>query len=126
MSTSVLAADRRCAVGIDYGTLSGPAVVVRVHDGAELGSAITPLPKLPVAHAVWSPRPSLPTSAEAWLIAGGPHHTVLTASVSVEALADFAAMSGTELLVIDEDTTLKDFGREVRWNAAYYRLAGGL
>lgn len=27
-------------VGVDYGTLSGRAVVVRVHDGAELGSAV--------------------------------------------------------------------------------------
>ncbi|MDQ0894810.1 hypothetical protein [Agromyces ramosus] len=31
-----------------------------------------------------------------------------------------------ELLVIDEQTTLPDFQREVRWNQAYYRLAQGL
>ena len=29
-----------CVVGVDYGTLSGRAVVVRVADGAELGSAV--------------------------------------------------------------------------------------
>jgi L-arabinose isomerase len=39
---------------------------------------------------------------------------------------DFAEMSKTELLVIDEHTTLPDFQRELRWNQAYYRLAQGL
>jgi len=32
--------DRALVVGVDYGTLSGRAVVVRVADGAELGSAV--------------------------------------------------------------------------------------
>jgi L-ribulokinase len=31
---------RALVIGIDYGTLSGRAVVVRVHDGAELGAAV--------------------------------------------------------------------------------------
>ncbi len=85
-----------------------------------------PLPKLPVAHAVWAPRPDLSTSAEAWLLAGGPHHTVLSAALGIEALEDFASIAGVELLVIDERTTLREFSREVRWNAAYHRLAAGL
>jgi len=33
-----------CVVGVDYGTLSGRAVVVRVRDGAELGSAVYEYP----------------------------------------------------------------------------------
>ena len=33
-------ADDRFVIGIDFGTLSGRAVVVRVSDGAELGSAV--------------------------------------------------------------------------------------
>ena len=41
-----------------------------------------PMPRLPVACAVWKPAPDLPTSAEAWLIAGGPHHTVLSTAVT--------------------------------------------
>ena len=85
-----------------------------------------PLPMLPVAHAVWEPQPSLATSAEAWLLAGGPHHTVLSQAVGTEALADFAAIAGAELLVIDAETRMRDFAREVRWNAAYHRLAQGL
>jgi len=84
------------------------------------------LPRLPVACAVWQPKPSLSTSAEAWLMAGAPHHTVLSKAVGVEVLQDFAEMSGTEIVVIDADTTPRSFQRELRWNAAYHRLAEGL
>jgi L-arabinose isomerase len=85
-----------------------------------------PLPKLPVACAVWKPAPSLATAAECWLIAGGPHHTALSTAVSVEALIDFAQMIDVELLHIDAATTVRAFINEVRWNQAYYRLAQGL
>jgi L-ribulokinase len=34
----------KCVIGIDYGTLSGRAVVVRTEDGAELGSAVFEYP----------------------------------------------------------------------------------
>ncbi|WP_207392774.1 ribulokinase [Aeromicrobium sp. IC_218] len=36
--------DDQHVVGVDYGTLSGRAVVVRVRDGAELGTAVHPYP----------------------------------------------------------------------------------
>ncbi|WP_219468985.1 L-arabinose isomerase [Nonomuraea rhizosphaerae] len=85
-----------------------------------------PLPALPVARAVWRPRPNLRTSAEAWLTAGAPHHTVLSTVVGVEELTDLADMLGVELLVIDADTTPRSFAKELRWNQAYYRLAQGL
>ncbi|MFG2044049.1 L-arabinose isomerase, partial [Dactylosporangium sp. NPDC048998] len=78
-----------------------------------------------VARAVWKPAPSLGVSAEAWLTAGGPHHTVLSRAVGVEELYDLAEMVSTELLVIDSATTTREFAKEVRWNAAYYRLARG-
>ncbi|ROO62008.1 L-arabinose isomerase [Micromonospora sp. Llam0] len=84
-----------------------------------------PLPKLPVARAVWRPEPDLPTSAEAWLTAGGPHHTVLSQSVGVDELHDLAEMTGTELAVIDADTTVRRFAAELRWSQAYHRLARG-
>jgi L-arabinose isomerase len=84
-----------------------------------------PLPKLPVARAVWEPRPSFETATESWILAGAPHHTVLTAALGVEALADFAEMVGTELLVIDSSTTAAAFRDRIRWNQAYYRLARG-
>jgi L-arabinose isomerase len=81
------------------------------------------LPNLPVACAVWEPRPSLSTSAEAWLMAGAPHHTVLSKAVGVEVLEDFAEMTGVEMVTIGADTTPRGFQRELRWNAAYHRLA---
>lgn len=84
------------------------------------------LPHLPVACAVWQPRPSLSTSAEAWLMAGAPHHTVLSQAIGVEVLEDFSDMVGVEMVTIDADTTPRSFQRELRWNAAYHRLAEGL
>ncbi len=85
-----------------------------------------PMPRLPVACAVWKPAPDLPTSAEAWLMAGGPHHTVLSTAVDFDSLNDFATILGVELLHIDADTTIRMFSNEIRWNSAYYRLAQGL
>ncbi|PFG36527.1 L-arabinose isomerase [Flavimobilis soli] len=85
-----------------------------------------PLPNLPVARAVWKPRPDFTTSAEAWLTAGGAHHTVLSTAAGVEAFEVFAQIARTELLVIDETTTRRGFADQVRWNQVYYRLAQGL
>lgn len=84
-----------------------------------------PLPHLPVARAVWQPRPTLSTSAECWLIAGGPHHTVLT-HARPAILRDFARITGTELLLIDQHTNPEDFTDRLAWNQAYRRLAQGL
>lgn len=85
-----------------------------------------PLPNLPVARAVWKPAPDFATSAAAWLTAGAAHHTVMSTAVGLETFEDFAEIARTELLVIDETTTTRGFAREVKWNAAYYRLAQGL
>ncbi|SFD72120.1 L-arabinose isomerase [Streptomyces aidingensis] len=85
-----------------------------------------PLSRLPAARAVWVPRPSLAEAAESWLLAGAPHHTVLSSALTTEVLADFADMCGTELLTIGADTTPRQFAREIRWNQAYYRLGRAL
>ena len=83
------------------------------------------LPRLPVARAVWKPRPDMRTAVEAWLSAGGAHHTALSRAIGPEPLIDFAEMAGIELLLIDETTTVATFRREVRWNQAYHHLARG-
>ena len=83
------------------------------------------LPNLPVARAVWKPRPDFPTSAEAWLTAGGAHHTVLSTAAGVDAFEIFADLTRSELLVIDESTTARGFRDQIRWNQAYHRLAQG-
>jgi L-arabinose isomerase len=83
------------------------------------------LPKLPVARAVWRCEPNLPTTAAAWIYAGGPHHTGFSQAITTAHLTAFAEMAGVELLVIDKGTTLPDFKREIRSGEAYYHVAGG-
>jgi L-arabinose isomerase len=83
------------------------------------------LPRLPVARAVWRPAPDLRTAAEAWLTAGGGHHTVLTQAFDIEVLCDFAEIARMECLVIGADTRIATLKNEIRWNQAYYHLARG-
>ena len=85
-----------------------------------------PLPKLPVARAVWVPEPNLKVSATAWILAGGAHHTALSRALTAEDLENFAEIAGMELLLIDRDTKVGDFAKELRWNDMYYHLAHGL
>ena len=85
-----------------------------------------PLPKLPVARALWTPQPDLATAAAAWIHAGGAHHTGFSLALTTEHLDDFAVMADLELLVIDRDTRLRDFRNELRWNDAAYLLNGTL
>ncbi|MFC6089930.1 L-arabinose isomerase [Saccharothrix sp. BKS2] len=127
---------REDPVRLVFDAAPGPAVVVGLADLGERFRLVAnevevvppdePLPRLPVARAVWKPAPSLSTSAESWLTAGGPHHTVMTQAVGAETLNDFAQMVRTELVVIDRDTTTASFADRLRWNQAYFRLAQGL
>jgi L-arabinose isomerase len=85
-----------------------------------------PLPKLPVARALWLPRPNLKVAAATWIFAGGAHHTGFSYSVTPEHLRDFAEMAGIEFLLIDESTKVEEFKKELRWNDLYYHLNRGL
>lgn len=80
-----------------------------------------PLPKLPVARALWTPHPDLPTAAAAWILAGGAHHTGYSPALTAEHLEDFAAMADIEFLLINNDTRLSEFKKELRWNDFAYR-----
>jgi L-arabinose isomerase len=84
-----------------------------------------PLPKLPVARAVWVPQPDLKTAAAAWILAGGAHHTGFSQAINRQHLEDFASMAGLEFLVIGKDTRLSEWQKELRWNDVYYYLFGG-
>ena len=75
-----------------------------------------PLPKLPVARAVWIPKPDFETAVEGWILAGGAHHTVYSQSVTAECLEDFAEIAGVEMLVIGGSTTLSELKKELRYN----------
>jgi len=84
-----------------------------------------PLSKLPVASAVWIPRPNLKFAANGWILAGGAHHTGFSQSVTTKHLEDFAEIAGMEFLVIDNDTNLGKLKNELKWNDMYYLLAKG-
>ena len=92
----------------------------------EVVEPLEDLPSLPVARAVWRPQPDLATSAECWLTAGGPHHTVLSTALTSEHLVDLAEMTRTELALIDGESSPRRFTQELRWTQAYHRLAQGL
>ena len=85
-----------------------------------------PLPRLPVARALWIPRPNLKVAAAAWIHAGGAHHTGFGYSVTAEHLRDFAEMAGIEFLLIDEHTRVDEFKDKLRWNDLFYLLNNGL
>jgi L-arabinose isomerase len=128
--------NREDPVRLVFDAAEGEGVVLGLADMGDrfrfVGNTITvvppdePLPKLPVARAVWRPSPDLYTSTEAWLMAGGPHHTVMSTALTAEHLWDLAEMTGTELALIDADTEARRFSQELRWNQAYYRLAQGV
>lgn len=103
---------------------SGPAVVASLIDLGDRFRIIVnevdviqpdqPLPRLPVARAVWVPRPNLKTAAAAWIYAGGAHHTGFSHALTMEHMEDFAEMAGIELIVIDAETRLREFRRQLR------------
>jgi L-arabinose isomerase len=114
---------------------AGPAVTVALMDlgnrfrllvsEVEVVKAEQPMPKLPVARAVWKCRPDFATACAAWIYAGGAHHTGFSQAVTTEMLEDFAAMAGIEAAVIDTDTNLRRFKQELFWNDCAYASKGG-
>ncbi|MDR1501690.1 MAG: L-arabinose isomerase [Prevotella sp.] len=81
-----------------------------------------PLPKLPVACALWKPMPNLEVGAGAWILAGGTHHSSFSFSVTTEMLEDYADIAGIELVTIDKNTTINNFKFELKVNEVYYLL----
>ena len=81
-----------------------------------------PLPKLPVASALWIPMPNFEVGAGAWIMAGGTHHSIFSYDITPEYWEDYAEIAGIEMLHIDERTTIEDFKREMRINEVYYLL----
>lgn len=79
------------------------------------------LPKLPVARVLWKPLPDMQTACEAWILAGGAHHTCYSQNLSAEYLEDFAEIAGIECVFIDQKTELHHFKKELKWNEVYYQ-----
>jgi L-arabinose isomerase len=110
---------------------AGPAINATVVDlgnrfrmivnEVETVAPLKALPKLPVARALWVPKPDFETAVTAWILAGGAHHTVFSQSLTTEFLEDFAEIAGVELLVINNNTTVSEFKKELRGNEIYFR-----
>lgn len=78
------------------------------------------MPNLPVARALWECRPDFKTAVTSWIYAGGAHHTVYTYALGSEQYRMLAEIAGIECLVIDSDTSLDNFRKELIWNGAVY------
>lgn len=79
-----------------------------------------PLPKLPVARAVWKPQPGFKISAASWINSGGSHHCILSKALNVEVIEEFVSISGIEFLHIDQGSTVSEERRELGNNEVYY------
>jgi L-arabinose isomerase len=84
------------------------------------------MPNLPVASVLWKPLPDLRRASAAWIMAGGAHHCGFSLGIDPEYMEDFAGMTGTEYLLIDEKCDLDLFRKELRWNEVYYHISGGI
>ena len=84
------------------------------------------MPKLPVASAFWKTMPNLADGAAAWIYAGGTHHSAFTLALTPDYIETFAEFADVEYVVIDKNTCVTKFKKELRWNEIYYMLANGL
>jgi L-arabinose isomerase len=118
-------------VRLVFNSAPGPAINASVID---MGSsfrllvneviAVAPMhtmPKLPVARVLWKPYPNMHTGCAAWILAGGAHHTCYSQNLTSEHLEDFAEMANIEFVLIDKETTIREFKNELRWNEMYYK-----
>ncbi len=124
--------DREPPARLTFATGDGPAIVATLVDmgdrfrmivnDIEARSPYQKMPKLPVAQVMWKPLPDLSTSAEAWILAGGAHHTVLSYQLDAEYLRDFCEMLGIEFIHINKDTTIPQLSKELLWNDVVWKL----
>ena len=123
--------DREDPTRLVFTAKEGPAVATSLVDlgdrfrliinSVDCKKTEKPMPKLPVATAFWTPQPNLKTGAEAWILAGGAHHTAFSYDLTAEQMGDWAAAMGIEAVYIDKDTNIRDFKNELRWNELAFR-----
>lgn len=123
--------DREDPARLVFTSKAGPAVAVSLIDlgnrfrliinGVDCKKMEKPMPKLPVATAFWTPQPDLNTGAQAWILAGGAHHTAFSYDLCIEQMEDWAHAMGIESIVIDKDTKIRDLKNELRWNSIAYK-----
>ncbi len=126
--------DREDPARLCFNTGDGKAIVATLIDmgdrfrmivnDVEACSPFQDMPKLPTARVMWKPLPDLSTSAEAWILAGGAHHTVLSYSLDAEHMRDFCEIMGIEFIHITKDTTIPQLSKELQWNDIVWRMRG--
>lgn len=123
--------DREDPARLVFTSKTGPAVATSLIDLGDRFRLIInnvnckktekPMPKLPVATAFWTPEPNLKVGAEAWILAGGAHHTAFSYDLTAEQMGDWAEAMGIEAVYIDKDTTIRQFKNELLWNDLAFR-----
>jgi len=124
--------DREAPARLCFNTGSGKAIVATLIDmgdrfrmivnDVEAKPPFEDMPNLPVARVMWKPLPNLSTSAEAWILAGGAHHTVLSYQLDAEHMRDFCEIMGIEFVHINKDTTIEGISRELLVNDIIWKL----
>ena len=78
-----------------------------------LVKAMKKMPKLPVARLMWKLKPDFKTGAKAWIYAGGAHHAVVSTALTAEDIRIFAKFTDSELIVIDNDTNIRELEQQL-------------
>ena len=123
--------DKEDPVRLVFNTAAGPALNVSLIDlgnrfrllvnEVEAVEVTEDFPKLPTARALWKPQPSIEVGLQAWILAGGAHHTVYSQNLTTEYIEDFAEMLGVELVVIDKNTTIRGLKNDLRFSEVAYK-----
>lgn len=110
---------------------SGPAVNATIVDMgnhfrmivADIDAIEKPyeMPNLPVGHAFWRLQPNFDIGTQAWVLAGGAHHSAFSLDIDAEMLRIFAEFFGIEFIHINSKTELASLKNELRWNDIVYR-----
>ncbi len=124
--------DREDPARLVFKAQTGKGIVVTLVDmgdrlrmicnDVECKEQVNDMPKLPVAGVLWKPLPCLQISAEAWIYAGGAHHSVLSYSLTADNMRDFAEIVGIEFVHINENTEINEFRKELFYNDVAYKL----
>ena len=123
--------DREDPARLVFTSKEGPGVAVSLIDlgnrfrliinDVDCKKVEKPMPKLPVATNFWTPQPDMYTGAEAWILAGGAHHTAFSYDLSAEQMGDWANAMGIEAVYIDKDTKIRDFKKDLMLGELFYK-----
>ncbi|NLJ30976.1 MAG: L-arabinose isomerase [Clostridiales bacterium] len=124
--------DREDPARLTFKAAAGPAVLATIIDMGDRFRMIVndvecreqehEMPNLPVAAVLWKPLPSLETSAEAWIYAGGAHHSVISYALTAQELRDFAEIMDIEFIHIGRETNIEELRKELTWNDLVWKL----